>query len=493
VENRQVGLKARAELLNNASKWSKSILQMPEPLLFDYQSAVYHPDLRSGRNLLSKCEFNVIDEKMSRLKDLICRIVSYFGSQDSPFPGRLWVLFWIYPAIMAVIVQLIILPYIFPEWHDGGGLLIQGDSQAYHWTAVEIAENIHDQGWLVWNDWLREMHGFVPAYFAAAVYAVTIPELWTLIPMNAALHASATLLLFLIVKNILRDWRMAIMAVLPFWLFPSAMNWYAQIHKDGISIFGTYLILYGCAVLAQNQSWKASLRRLAFEAVWLFAFGAGLVWVVRPFLLNIILGISVLLGMALIIVFCCKGPLPAPKWRLAFLLLITLVVVIIAIDPGIPLVDKGVGMLQHQRDKFTDSIYGKAISAIDINVNFDSLGDVMRYLPRATQIAFLSPFPNFWLGQGSLPQTSYMRRVVALEMIVVYFSLLGLPWAVWRWRRSPEFWMVLLFPSGLLIVYSLVVANIGTLYRYRYGFTMLIVALGIAGWCSIWEWRRNRD
>jgi putative peptidoglycan lipid II flippase len=390
-------------------------------------------------------------------------------------------------------VQLIILPYIYPEWHDGGGVLIQGDSQAYHWTAVEIAEEISDQGWSVWKYWLREIHGFVPSYFAAAIYAVTTPELWTLIPINAALHATATLLLFLIIKNLLRDWRMAIMTVLPFWLFPSAMNWYTQIHKDGISIFGTYLFLYACVILARNQSWKASSRRFVLEAVWLFALGAGLVWVVRPFLLNIILGIATFWGIVLIVLFCCQGSLLAPIWRLAFLLLIILIIVIVAIEPGIPLVDKGIGMLQNQRNKFTDGVYGEALSAIDINVKFECLEDVIRYLPRATQIAFLSPFPNFWLGQGSLPQTSYMRRVVALEMIVVYFSLLGLPWAIWHWRRSPEFWIVFLFSSGLLIVYSLVVANIGTLYRYRYGFAMVIVALGIAGWFSIWEWRRERS
>ena len=74
-----------------------------------------------------------------------------------------------------------------------------------------------------------------------------------------------------------------------------------------------------------------------------------------------------------------------------------------------------------------------------------------------------------------------MRRIVAAEMVVVYFSLLLLPYALWRWRRSAPMWILLLFCMGMLLIYAIAAPNVGTLVRFRYPYLMPIVGLGVAG------------
>jgi hypothetical protein len=126
-------------------------------------------------------------------------------------------------------------------------------------------------------------------------------------------------------------------------------------------------------------------------------------------------------------------------------------------------------------------------------VGFHSIKDFLLYLPRAAEIAFLSPFPTDWFKPGSLPANTVMRRVSGFEMVGVYIALALLPYAVWRWRARPDLWIILIFCSGMLLIFGLVVANVGTLYRFRYGFLMTIVAVDLAaGFSSIQQWKSRK-
>ena len=123
----------------------------------------------------------------------------------------------------------------------------------------------------------------------------------------------------------------------------------------------------------------------------------------------------------------------------------------------------------------------EAKSNIDRNVGFGSVKDILIYLPRSAQIAFLSPFPNQWLREGSTPANSLMRRISAYEMIVIYFALIFLPYAIWHWRRRIEIWVISAFCVYMMLIYGLAVCNIGTLYRMKYVYITTLLALGIAG------------
>ena len=117
---------------------------------------------------------------------------------------------------------------------------------------------------------------------------------------------------------------------------------------------------------------------------------------------------------------------------------------------------------------------------IDRNVELLSVKDFFTYLPRAVQLGLFAPFPSDWLAPAQSSGGGIMRSVAGVEMLGVYVALAFLPYALWRWRRRVEVWLTAAFASIFLLLYSYATPNIGSLYRLRYGFLMLLVALGVA-------------
>ena len=53
-------------------------------------------------------------------------------------------------------------------------------------------------------------------------------------------------------------------------------------------------------------------------------------------------------------------------------------------------------------------------------------------------------------------------------------------------------WLTMILCSGMMIIYVLSNPNVGTIYRERYGFIMILVAMGIAGGIHAWQMRQKR-
>jgi hypothetical protein len=119
-------------------------------------------------------------------------------------------------------------------------------------------------------------------------------------------------------------------------------------------------------------------------------------------------------------------------------------------------------------------------SNIDIDVQFNGWTDMIHYLPRAAVIGFFSPFPYMWLEQGS-QVGSTGRRLSGLEMVFTYLievlALVGL----WHKRRELSVWLLSLTTVVGVTALGMIVLNIGSLYRVRYPFWMLLVVLGAGG------------
>jgi hypothetical protein len=113
-------------------------------------------------------------------------------------------------------------------------------------------------------------------------------------------------------------------------------------------------------------------------------------------------------------------------------------------------------------------------------VQFNGWTDMFRYLPRAAVIGFFSPFPDMWLAQGN-QVGSTGRRLSGIEMLFTYLieglALVGL----WYKRRELTVWLLLLTTAVGVTALGLIVLNIGSLYRVRYPFWMLLVVLGAGG------------
>jgi len=133
------------------------------------------------------------------------------------------------------------------------------------------------------------------------------------------------------------------------------------------------------------------------------------------------------------------------------------------------------------RDRFI-YLSGDGRTAVDTDVAFRSVGDMLRYTPRAIQIGLTSPFPHQWLPHEDAPPVRNVYRLAAgLEMVVLYAVLPFLLYAIWVWRDRPVLWVMLIPAASWLMVYAYTVPVVGALLRYRYGAYMFILALAVAG------------
>ncbi|MFQ5922893.1 MAG: hypothetical protein ACE5M4_08620, partial [Anaerolineales bacterium] len=440
------------------------------------------------------------------------------------------------------------------------------------------AGRIRAEGWSAWE--LRP-DGQAQVGIAAALYALVAPEPWTMIPINAILHAASGVLLAGILLCFNQRWKLAFLAILPLVLFPSAATWYSQLGKDGFSIAGYLASILGWLFLGGFTT-KPSTKKLV-AGLALILIGAGLVWIVRLYaveMLWVLSGPAAALVTVVLVVNVARRRL-AKKWALSGTAISWLAFLAIgafaaggyvaepypisidlretegqtyageeqasvaasnsqvsdgeeqpleaasnsqisdgeeqplgagggrANDESRPqgsgtvrwsranwmpnAIDERLYSLAVTRKGFT-TMFPNAASNVDREIIFNAAEDVFEYLPRAGAIALIYPPPADWLGEGSLPQNTLMRRIAGLEMIWVYFALLMLPYALWRWRMRIELWLFLPFSFGMLIAHALVVANLGTLYRMRYPYLMSLVSLALfAGLIAVSEIRSGRS
>jgi hypothetical protein len=119
-------------------------------------------------------------------------------------------------------------------------------------------------------------------------------------------------------------------------------------------------------------------------------------------------------------------------------------------------------------------------SNVDANVRFVSSPDVLKYIPRALEIGLFSPFPTMWFESGSFVGRAG-RLVAAGETICLYLLYPFAIFGVWIQRKQPSVWFVVAAFLAAILSIGLVMVNIGTIYRIRYGFVMLAIILAAGG------------
>lgn len=462
---------------------------------------------------------------------------------------RVWGVAFLYACIVSVFVQFILLPFLLPRYHAGGGLFIGApDCIAFNRFAVDLAAKIKTSGWSVWK--LRA-YGQTPIGIAAYIYALTWSKLWVLIPLNAVLHASAFLILFRLINLLVKSPTRSFLCALPFLIFPSNLQWVTQLHKDGYSILGVMFILQGVVSASRLENYiSKNWFFIIFRSVISFICGFILIWLVRPKLLVIMQPVLGIVFSLLIVIFSVRIFKKLVSWQKALTGLLSLLLVFfmfsrnelwndltsldsltIVYDNKIKPEDYEISKLSEPAitvqpksraqeaevspekviknnkievywtrlpwlPEFIESKFQslamtrrgfrfaglEAGSNIDMDIGFNSIKSIFVYLPRAAQIAFFAPFPCHWFSSNySNAASPLMRRISALEMLITYFALIFLFYAIWHWRKRIEIWVISLFCISNLLINGLILCNVGTLYRMRYPFITTLVALGLAG------------
>ena len=413
-----------------------------------------------------------------------------------PEPFVVWCVAFAYATCMALTLQKLILP-LLPELHAGHGLL-NADAISFHNTAVELAARIHAVGWSEWR--LFPAGGAGNVGVLAAIYAVLGPDPAWFVPLNAAAHATGALMLYLIGPLLWpgREGRLGgLIASVLFLVFPSGLMWYGQNHKDAFSIAGTLLIIY--AWLSALPGEQQSPKRIKILA--LIIAGMVLIIVTKPYLLKL-LGLGAILawsGVAVATIFLKR--LRADRAMLGFSAFLAFTVTASAFLTQPYILEDSeantLGAWKWERSSVLPSpldrqletlsriragligygLSAKAGSMIDVHLAPSNAIDAMTYMPRALTLGLLAPFPNMWVDRPNL-----FRLVGALETLVWYLLIPGFLLFLYV-KPSRRLLGGLIISGFLLMILAYVNANVGTLYRQRFGalfFFSLCGAIGLA-------------
>lgn len=477
--------------------------------------------------------------------------------QTSHLTLKVWLCVFAYAMLAGLAIQLVVLPYVFPQLHAGNGLLAGRDWVGFHEQAVAHALRISEGGWGEFR--LRPDGDNAITGIAAFFYYVLWPKPWTLLPLSAAMFATGGVALFSMLKRLDLEDNEALIAILPYLVFPSALLQYGQIHKDVFCTAGVLVVLWSwVGLLREDRKARQIFPLFVASFIALIVLSVFRPYFMFPFL---ILGICLLLWHVIRVAWqfsrfvvqqdkvVHRAPLMFNLQSVGILVLLNASVYLMAnsfIDVRMKSISEqansqfAVPVLSWQSNKdvrsadakrliaadaagaeaearkaieecrpivvlkegeffenlinraflkiavaragFTSSGGTTAASNIDKGIDFCRNEDLVRYIPRAMQIAFFAPFPSKWTALEKRNSSSVEIYISAVEMFYCYIAYFGLLYWLFSYRR----WNVALlipvaFSLGMLLLLGLTVANVGTLYRMRFPFAMVFISVGMAG------------
>ena len=434
---------------------------------------------------------------------------------------HVWLFAFLYTAALSLLFQKVVLP-LLPSMHAGLGLL-KNDAYFFHQSALFLADNIRLHGWSEWSLWSAQTNTSGNVGILSALYAFFSPSPALIIPINSFLHATSAATLMLIGRELWpgrAGYLAGLVTAALFIVFPSALSWYSQPMKDSYVIAGILLILFSMiAVLKPGQSINGLLTSFVS-----FAAGVLLLVLVKPYLLKLLLIVILLTaGLAAIHLYRTKHP---HRTRILFFYAVASMFIFatnvvskpyqFASTAGESYVETGGAVIKSEsvaikwewvssewlpqsleknvelaaRTRIGMIDYNREVGAgslIDADAAPQSVGEVVQYLPRALQIGLFAPFPNTWLHKPSA-----IRLLAAAETACWYLIAPGLLLA-FLFRRSFPLLVTLVFACFFLTILSFVTPNVGSLYRYRYAYEFLLIAVAAGGWIQFFmDRRKNR-
>ena len=410
--------------------------------------------------------------------------------------------------------------------HSGFGLSLHQlrsftnpDSTGFHESAISLTERIKLNGW---SEWRFLPDGNLMVGLSSALYAIAGPNPEWLLIVNAAIHAAAGLILFWILSTLF-DFLPSLIGSLLFVINPTALEWNANLLRDGPFILGNYLLLW-----AGIRNLERSVH--SFPKSWLEAtcgiLGLLLISTTRPYWIYFASGLCLLMAIASAAYNSHRQGesllvKPMEKKR-AFLLSLAIFAFSLWLvfflqnknfagieNPGTatteesakekpgphgwrstPWLPCSIDALAHAISVRRDGMLAKpGNSGIFMDTRFNSALEIAQFLPQALLVGVLSPFPDLWQGQGSSQVYGVARKVLGAVTFLGWICLSGIILGVVQKRRLFPWWLLLLAGGAGCTIFGLIFTNVGTLVRVRYGFYMLLVALGTACWVEFLQSR----
>jgi len=433
----------------------------------------------------------------------------------------IWLLVvFIYAIIAMAVAREILIPYMFTSSLNGN---IEGDPQYYNLLALKKAAEIKAQGLMAFE--LRPA-GQGPAGIASLGYLLGVSPYYIVL-LNSLLHALSTVLMALI----LRSWfslRISIIASLPLAISPYTIFWFSQPNKDSFVLAGTLFFTYGLLKLAGTE-WKLLSRNGMLLSLLSIATGILLIWIMRPYVNQILLPISGLILVSILLARVRRGVDSHGCFGFAMCGALVLACLGLLGNGGssgetLESFDHFQWSKQAEKQAEKQAIAAKCFANVDernwhderflpdiVNKKLKSLmgqrcliftiletqdnvttrysiidtdrlpsgsAEALAYLPRAALLGVFSPWIDRWgYAFGQKPSAFYV--ISPIEAAILYVGLVSL--CVWLFLSRS--WIALI-PIAICVfvmtIYGAATPFLGALYRYRYPWWMLLICLGAA-------------
>ena len=432
------------------------------------------------------------------LKSIFSVNSNFFCCKLKPF--TLWLLFFFYSLICGLIFFEFVIPNI-SSLHDINSSQTP-DSTYFNKVAIQLANDIKQYGWSFWTLY-PAVGASGQSSFLAILYVFLGAHPVYAIPFNAIFHALSGLLIYLIVLEILDanpfPRQAAIISSTLYVMFPISITWVGQINKEACLGAGFLLALWSIIkILSVDYKKRGIINLLIAPALSLFFIAS-----MKPYMLQI-------LALTIFLIIFLKFIKIFPSSLFSYIWLLIYFSTTIGIFSQITnnsdqlwlsgesyiqrnvsdsfswktsdllpeIIDRKIQSIASARSSLISS--GLAVNAnsmIDVNHMPNSAIEVIKYSPRALQVSLLAPFPNTWF---KIDKKAIL--VSSIEMVICYIAFFGISFLFIFRAFTNKILASFIFAFIPLIVFGISSPNIGTIYRIRYTFEMIVMMLGICGW-----------
>lgn len=369
------------------------------------------------------------------------------------------------------------------------------DGVRYQQECVELSDVLKNVGLRAWAGWPTQLHVRLYSLPFSFISGSSF-NILTIEPLNLAYYLCILTMVFLIGKYLF-GYSSGLLAAAVVGLWPSLLLHTTQLLRDPLLLCAVLLMCLSIVVLLERPLtwWRAGLFafvtatslvliRIVRLPMWRLSVALVIAGIALLFV-RVLHNRTLVIGAVIFALLAGAAILTIPRFQNSFRNQQHVKIQLIdptkleALSTNDQIVARRGGF------KFRMDEEGKALPAddgsrIDKDIQFHSVGDILKYLPRAVIIGFFAPFPNMWFNSGKQVGTSG-RWLSGFEMTLTYvlecFALIGL----WKARKQLAAWFLFAMAALGIVALGLVVNNIGALYRLRYPFWIVIVILGSGG------------
>ena len=392
-----------------------------------------------------------------------------------------------------VIGHFQLLPGFFDP--NGIGTTFAIDGATYQRLASQMATQWQNYGLGPWLDIKAPLHCRLYSIPFAIAGRVVGHNVLAAEPLNLFYYLGTLSVVYLLGREMFNE-RAGLLAAAIVAVWPSFLMHSTQLIRDPLAILCLLaLLLVMTLLLSREFEWKPALGLGAGGALLVTVF-----WLARGNMWNAVVVAVALALLLLVFRMIRERKFMAGNASVMMIVIVTMLLAPSRLEsttlggvrpPVTPLAIPSASQPASREGVWTRAInqirdrragfrfYTAQKSNIQGDVQFESISDMVEFIPSAALIGFLAPFPPMWFEAGTYGTAG--RLLTGAETLVMYFLYGAVGVCLWRERRRLAMWLIFLTATVGLIGLGLVVVNVGALYRIRYVFWIMMITLAAQG------------